>query len=144
MISEGMKALEKKLIERDDMVFPEAATDEDILEFEKNNNITLPQSFKEWLHLHDGGEFYLPGGVQIYGVVHKPLIDVAYDDRPSKNKENYVVIGAMSTGDPILCEKAGESISIYNHEEDTIESDEVYPNFFAFIDGLYSLLGIED
>ena len=144
MISEEMKALEKKLIQRNDMAFPKPATDENISEFEKNNNITLPVSFKEWLLLHDGGEFYLPGGVQIYGVAHKPMIDVAYNDRPSKNKENYVVIGALSTGDPILCEKAGEQISIFNHEEDAIESNEVFRDFFAFIDGLYTLLGIEE
>ena len=144
MIPEKMKALELKLLERDDMIFPEAATADDISEFEKNNSVVLPQSFKDWLLLHDGGEFYLPGGVQIYGVAHKPVIDVTYNDRPSENPKDYIVIGALSTGDPILCGKKGECISIYNHEEDTIESDEVFPDFFSFIDGLYSLLGMED
>ena len=90
MISEEMQALEKALMARDDMRFPEAATETDISSFEKNNNTTLPASFKEWLLLHDGGEFYLPGGVQIYGVAHKPVIDVTYNDRPSKNQEDYI------------------------------------------------------
>ena len=29
----------------------------------------------------DGGEFFLPAGVQMYGVAHKPLINVKEDDR---------------------------------------------------------------
>ena len=70
------------------MIFPEAATDENTLEFEKNNSITLPLSFKEWLRLHDGGEFYLPGGVQIDGAAHSLWIDVANDDRPGKDNES--------------------------------------------------------
>ena len=38
--------------------------------------------------------------------------------------ENYVVIGALASGDPIMFEKGKEQISIYNREDDRIEEDE--------------------
>lgn len=139
MISDELKILTDRLNKQGTMAFLEGATEEQIAEFEKKNEITLPARYKEWLLFSDGGECYLPAGVQFYGVAHKPLIDVNEDDRPS---DKYVVIGALSTGDPILCEKEGEQISIYNHEAGTIESDETYENFFAFLKDLYDLLGI--
>ena len=137
-----LAAFEKKLKKQGDMIFPNAATEEQISSFEKEYNIRLPEKYREWLLFHDGGEFYLPGGVQMYGVAHKPVIDVNYDDKPSKNHDRYIVIGAMATGDPILCEKTGEQVSIYNHEEDRIENDEIFPDFYAFIDALFSILEI--
>ena len=47
----------------------------------------------------------MPAGVQLYGVSHKPLIDVNDNDRPD---DSYIVIGALASGDPILCERKGE------------------------------------
>ena len=87
----------------------------------------------------DGGEFFLPAGVQLYGVAHKPLIDINDNDRPN---EEYVVIGSLAFGDPILYKKEEEQIVIYNHEADRIEEDEIYQNFYAFLNDLYELLGI--
>ena len=121
------------------MNFVDGSTEEQIEEFEKRNNLKLPLKYREWLLFSDGGEFFLPAGVQMYGVAHKPIINVSEDDRPS---ENYVVIGALASGDPILCEKSGERISIYNHEAGVIESDEIYEDFFAFLIDLYEILGI--
>ena len=60
-------------------------------------------------------------------------------DRPS---EEYVVIGALASGDPILLKKKGEQVAIYNHETGKIEEDEVYQNFYAFLNDLHELLGI--
>ena len=86
-----------------------------------------------------GGFFFLPAGIQLYGIEHKPLIDVDNNDRPS---EDYIVIGALASGDPILCEKVGEKIAIYNQEAGRIEDDEIYDDFIAFLNDLYELLGI--
>lgn len=141
MISEEMNALEKALIAREDMRFPEAATETDISSFEKNNDTALPASFKEWLLLHDGGEFYLPGGVQIYGVANKPFINVKDKDRPN---EDYIVIGRMSWGEPVVFQKGKEEIAIYDHETGAIDDDVRYESFLAFLKGLYDLLGIEE
>ncbi len=121
------------------MYFIEGATEEQIISFESKNGISFPLQYREWLEFSDGGEFFLPAGVQLYGVAHKPLIDINDNDRPN---EEYVVIGSLAFGDPILYKKEEEQIVIYNHEADRIEEDEIYQNFYAFLNDLYELLGI--
>lgn len=139
MISETLKTIVEKLNRQGKMDFLEGATEEQIAQFEKEYEIRLPLKFKEWLQYSDGGEFFLPAAVHIYGVAHKPLIDVDCDDRPS---DQHIVIGALSTGDPILCEKETEQVAIYNHEAGRIEDNELYADFFLFLESLYDLLGI--
>lgn len=141
MISNELNTIVMQLKQQGKMNFLAGATENQIEEFEKKHNLTLPLKYKKWLLFSDGGEFFLPAGVQMYGVTHKPIIDVSEDDRPNNN---YVVIGALASGDPILCEKSGEQISIYNHEAGVIESDEIYADFFAFLIDLHEILGIGD
>lgn len=139
MISDELKNITEQLKEKGDMNFLEAATEEQITCFEKENEIAFPEKYKEWLKFSDGGECFLPAGVQFYGVAHKPVIDVDENDRPG---DNYIVIGALASGDPIVFEKGKEEISIYNHDDDRIEDDEVYPDFYAFLNDLHEILGI--
>lgn len=139
MISDELRTIKKQISEQGKMHFLEAATEDQIAQFEKEKGIQLPSKYREWLQLSDGGELFLPAGVQLYGVAHKPLIDVDDDDRPD---DNYVVIGALAAGDPILCKKSSEKISIYNHEADRIEDDEVYEDFLSFLKNLDEILGI--
>ncbi|MBO4414892.1 MAG: SMI1/KNR4 family protein [Lachnospiraceae bacterium] len=141
MISDELKKIVEQLNDQGKMCFCEPAAEDEIAEFEKKHNIVLPSKYKEWLLFSDGGEFYLPAGVQMYGVSHRPVINVEDTDRPD---DTYIVIGALDSGDPVLCEKAGEKIAVYNHEEGTIEDDEVYDDFIAFLKGMYDLLGIEE
>ena len=140
MISEELKTIINKLNEQGKMAFLEAATEEQISKFEESHKVKLPEKYKEWLQYSDGGDFFLPAGVQFYGVSHKPLINVDCNDRPA---DSYVVIGALDTGDPVLFKKESEKILIYNQEIAQIEEDEVYDDFFAFLNDLYTLLGIE-
>ena len=128
MISEELKMIVDKFNKQGKMNFLKATTEEKIASFEK-----------EWLQFSDGGELFLPAGVQLYGIEHKPLIDVNDNSRPS---EEYVVIGAFASGDPILSKKAEETISIYNQELGRIDEELVYPDFVAFLNDLYELLGI--
>ena len=130
MISNELAQIIDDLKKQEGMAFPEAASEEQIELFEKEHKLKLPQRYKEWLLFSDGGELYLPGGVQMYGVAHKPFINPSDNNRPN---ENYIVIGSLSSGDPILCEKEGESIAIYNLEGGKIEDDEEYDDFFAFL-----------
>ena len=144
MVSEKLKAIIETLKNQgqqteSDMDFFEPATEEQISDFEKNNNLSFPSKFREWLLFSDGGECFLPASVQFYGVAHKPLIDVNNQNRPD---DSYVVIGALPTGDPILIQKDSEKVSIYNQEASRIEDDEVYENFFSFLNDLYDILGI--
>ena len=144
MISENLKPIIDKLKEQEQqtgskMRFSKEATEEQISEFEQNNNLVFPLKFREWLLYSDGGECFLPAGVQFYGVAHKPLIDVNDDSRPD---DSYVVIGALSEGDPILIKRDAETVAIYNQEAGRIEDDEVYDDFFAFLNDLHDILGM--
>ena len=139
MVSEELKNIIGRIKKQGKMYFIEGATEEQIISFESKNGISFPLQYREWLEFSDGGEFFLPAGVQLYGVAHKPLIDINDNDRPN---EEYVVIGSLAFGDPILYKKEEEQIVIYNHEADRIEEDERYQNFYAFLNDLYELLGI--
>lgn len=139
MISDELERVIEKLRKQGNMYFQEGATNEQIESFEEEHSVSLPSKYKEWLLFSDGGECFLPAGVQFYGVSHKPIIDLCEDNKPD---ENYIVIGALASGDPILCQKEGEQISIYNSEAGVIESDEIYSDFFSFLNDLYDLLGI--
>lgn len=121
------------------MNFLEAASEKQITKFEKENDFHLPLKFKEWLLFSDGGEFFLPAGVQMYGVAHKPLINVKDDDRPD---DSYIVLGSLASGDPVLCQKDSEKISVFDHEAGGIDDELIYDDFFTFLTDLYDLLGI--
>ena len=139
MISNELNTIVTQIKQQGKMNFLAGATENQIEEFEKKHNLKLPLKYREWLLFSDGGEFFLPAGVQMYGVAQKPIIDVSENDRPS---DKYTVIGALASGDPILCEKGAERISIYNHEAGVIESDETYEDFFTFLIDLHEILGI--
>ena len=139
MASDDLRKIIDLLNQQGKMVFLEGATEEQISQFEKENEVKLPEKYKEWLCFSDGGECFLPAGVQFYGVAHKPLIDVIVEDRPD---DNYFVIGALASGDPVLCEKTGEKIAIFDNETGSIDDELVYDDFFALLTDLYDLLGI--
>ena len=139
MVSEELRSIIEKMVNQGEMSFLEAATIDQIADFEKEAEISLPEKYKEWLQYSDGGEFFLPAGIQLYGVAHKPLIDVNDNSRPN---DEYIVIGAFATGDPILCKKGEETISIYNQENGEIDEELVFQDFPSFLKELYELLGI--
>lgn len=139
MISDKIKLIVNKLNKQGKMVFLDAVTEESIKTFETENEVNLPSKYKEWLQFSDGGELFLPAGIQLYGVEHKPLIDVNNKPKPS---DDYIIIGALASGDPILCEKSSEKISVYNQGAGKIEDDETYDDFISFLNDLYELLGI--
>ncbi len=139
MISDELKSLMDQFKEQGKISFFVGATEEHIASFEKDHFVVLPSKYKEWLSFSDGGDFFLPAGVQFYGIARKPVIDVDCNDRPS---DKYIVLGALSTGDPILFEKGSEKIAIYNQEAERIEDDEIYDDFIAFLNDLTNILGI--
>ncbi len=139
MASDELMSIIDEIKKHGKMHFCEAATDEQLEMFESEHAIKLPEKYKEWLRVSDGGDFFLPAGIQMYGVAHKPIIDISDNDRPD---DKYVVIGSLASGDPIIFERSSERISIYNHEAERIEDDETYEDFFAFLKDLHDLLGI--
>ena len=139
MFSDELKELVNEFNKRGHMDYFEGATEEQISKFEIDKGIKLPSEYRDWLKFSDGGELFLPSGIQFYGVAHKPVIDVDENDRPN---DDFIVIGALSTGDPILCKKNSERISIFNHEDGCIEDDETYENLSSFLKDLPEILGI--
>lgn len=94
MISNELQQIVDKFKEQGKMAFLEAATLEKIDIFEKENDITLPIKYKEWLLFSDGGEFFLPAGIQLYGVEHKPVINV-----PNAEVSSFMVYAMMNVDD---------------------------------------------
>ena len=139
MISGELKKIIDRLKEQGKMSFLEGATEEQISKFEKENDVQLPEKYKEWLQYSDGGDLYLPAGVQLYGVAHKPIIDFEDSDRPD---DNYIVVGALASGDPILFKKKEEKFYVYDHESQELDDDLTYDDFFALLNDFYDLLGI--
>lgn len=139
MISDELKEIIDQIKEQGRMSFLEAATEEQIEKFEKENDILLPVKYKEWLRYSDGGDLYLPAGVQLYGVAYKPLIDIEDNDRPD---DNYIVVGALASGEPVLFKKNEEKFYVYDHDSKELDDDLTYDDFFALLKDLYDLLGI--
>lgn len=139
MVPDELKRIIEELKTQGEMDFKEAASEKQIDDFDKKNKVKLPAQYREWLQYSDGGELFLPAGVQFYGVGHKPLININDESKPD---EKYIVIGALANGDPILCEKDATTISIYNQEGGRIEEDERYKDFYTFLKDLYNMLGI--
>ena len=139
MVSEELKDIIASLEKKGEMLLQEGASEDQIAEFENKNSFHFPLQYKEWLLFSDGGECFVPAGVQFYGIGHKPTINVDDDDRPN---DSYIVIGALCNGDPILCEKNNDQISIYNHEAGRVEEDEIFTDFFTFLRELEDILGI--
>lgn len=138
MILDKTKKIFERISTQGEMRFLDGATEEQILSFESKNKITFPVQYREWLKYSDGGELFLPAGVQFYGVSHKPLVDINDESAPS---EEYIAIGALASGDSILYKKGEEQISIYNHANGRIEEDEIYQDFYTFLMSLDELLG---
>lgn len=134
-----LKTIIDKLKKQGEMIFLPPVTSRKIKKFEKENKIKLPKGYREWLMFSDGGELFLPAGIQLYGIESKPRIYVEKIDILS---HEYTIIGALSTGDPIMCENNKDYIAIYNQAMGVIEEDEVYRDFFSFLSELPEILGV--
>lgn len=140
-MSSEFETVADQLKSQGQMSFVEPTTNTLIEAFEAKHDLQLPSQLKQWLLVSDGGDFFLPAGFQLRGVANRPLIDVDDPDRPD---DSYIVIGTLSSGDPVLCEKSTERISIYNHEAGRIEDDESFADFLTFLTSLAATVGIGD
>ena len=61
---------------------------------------------------------------------------------PNTPRQLKKIIDELTYLSGIVNEKDSEKISIYNHEAGRIEDDEIYEDFFSFINNLYEFLGI--
>lgn len=140
-LSVRVRTIVSELMRQGTMYFADGATKYQIHSFEIQNSVVIPTQYKEWLQFSDGGALFLPAGVQLYGVAHKPLIESYKKDIAGKK---YYIIGRLSNGDPILCDSDSSAISIFNEEAGKIEADEVFLDFFTFLTDLHLVLGVEE
>lgn len=138
-ISVRIQNVVNELTKQGTMFFKDGVSESQICLFESEKSVVIPTQYREWLQFSDGGELFLPAGVQLYGVAHKPLIEP--HENNSTEKTDYV-IGRLSNGDPILCNSDSSSIKIFNEEAGKIEDDEVFLDFFTFIADLHLVLGV--
>ena len=136
-----LESIVNKLKNTGEMSFFNGVNEKDILNFEQVNSIKLPSELRKWYLYSDGGEFFLPAGLQLYGILHKPVIDINDTDKPS---DEYYVIGRLSWGDPVLCKRNSDEIFVYNHENNVINEEESFSSFFSFLDNLGVFLGITE
>ena len=107
------------------------ATDAEISEFERSNGAVLPVSFRSWLEISDGGRLFLPEGIELYGVVHPPLLEL---DDPYTPEGGWLVVGMMPDTDLVLVSLTGEATVVYNREGGTFDDAVRYGDFLAFLE----------
>ena len=92
MISEELKLIVDKFNEQGKMNFLEETTEEKISEFEKERSVKLPTKFKEWLLFSDGGEFFSPAGIQLYGIEHSMQLQLIEESKIHCAREHFKAI----------------------------------------------------
>lgn len=100
--------------------FDEPATDEEIQEWERQTNITIPESYKEWLKLTSYCQL-----CQTTASFHIPNVE-----QPEFIPEDYVIIGQVVGDGEVVCfsKSTGEFITYFEDEV-----DETYEDFRAVL-----------
>lgn len=118
-----------------------AATDAQIADFERDQDVTLPATFKQWLRISDGGRLCFPAGIELFGVARPPLLEL---DDPYTPDGGWLVAGMMLDTDLVLVSLNGEETVIYNREGDTFDDAVYYRDFLAFLEDVPHQLDIEE
>ncbi len=107
--------------------FP-SATDEQINNFEKEQNIQIPESYKQWLRLSNGG--YLFGGyVHLYGIENHPQPSVGNDFSAGKVPKEYQILGYMES-EHICFNQENKKFFFYEYSKQSAD----FENFNAILD----------
>jgi len=110
------------------MEFFPAATDNEIQQFEKENDVALPHLFKEWLKFTDGCCLF-DTTIQLYGIAHKPFIET----NPKGITGDYICIGAFNFGDYICVSNNSQTITQYG------ETLTEYASFKEFLESAINI-----
>jgi hypothetical protein len=95
------------------MKFSPPASDEQIKAFESAHEVTLPERYKKWLLISDGGDLF-KNGLFLFGVSRKPFIET--EILGGALPAGYAAIGALNFGDFICFAQNSECIVQWDHE----------------------------
>lgn len=99
----------------------------EITVFENQNNILLPNSYKELLSFFDGGEIFIPG-ITIYGITeHKGYKTIREINGSEYRKrfnipKTHLIFGKLNYGD-LLCINLNDPYDVILWSSDTDEED---------------------
>lgn len=132
-----------------------SSSEEDILEFESNNGIRLPHSYKTYLLAANGGKFerqffaYFENGSgvnqqrlnSLFALGGGPfpleeywLISNFYDmDAFEFLARRFVVIGDLAGGNLLLIKVSTGEIFLYEHDHFDFEEDETFIDYLHFV-----------
>ncbi len=113
--------------------FP-SASNENITEFEKENNVIIPNSYKEFLLQTNGAEIF-GGDAYFYGVCGKIEHYINYDFTEGQVPEQLMILGFYN--DDHVCYDLHDDIFLfYNGEEyDSIKEEcEIFSDFGEVLD----------
>lgn len=124
----SIKDLYKKLLDFFNVIeLMQAASLQEIADFEKKNNISLPDSYKELLSFFDGGEIFIPGTI-IYGInEHKGYKTIREINSSEYRKrfnipKTHLIFGKLNYGD-LLCINLNDPYDVILWSSDTDEED---------------------
>lgn len=125
---EELVGLCKQLENESKSEFFEAATEEEMSDWEKKNHINIPDSYKEWLRFSNGA--IITGTTAIFYGIDRFVL--SNETMP----EEYVVIGMLVGDGEILCfsKKTGEFIW-YDHGR-----EERYDDFKAVLNEIMDMM----
>lgn len=132
----------ENIVQRADTRRRPGAKPEQISAFEHRANLKLPDAYKEWLVMSDGGEIFCPEGPELLGVANENsrLLIRSGDDKEAP--KTMVVIGRTSSGDA-LCYKAGtERIVQWSHS--LYEEFLNWEDFHAYLKQAEEIYGDEE
>lgn len=88
-----------------------------ISEYESNNKIHIPESYKEWL-IHSNGGRLFGGYVNLYGIDNPPQPAVGNDFSDGRVPNEYLILGYMEE-QHICCDKNSGEFFLYEYVEPT-------------------------
>ncbi|MCQ4022826.1 SMI1/KNR4 family protein [Ruminococcus sp. zg-924] len=95
---------------------------EDIQKYQKENNIELPESYRELISLFNGGEIFIPGTI-IYGIdCENDVIKANQVIKKSMSiPEEYLIFGKYNFGDYLCIQmEKPECIIQWDHENNEL------------------------
>lgn len=113
------------------MRFFPPATDEEISDFEKKNDILIPESYKEWLRFSNGGYLFGFGGPHLYGTLTASQTPIGDDFSNAMVPKEYGIVGYWGS-EHICYHKTTGKFFFYEYEEPSQYFDD-FSGILAYI-----------